>query len=850
MPKTVQRIAVLDRTKEPGSLGEPLYTDIKAMFYGSKGAPQIVGGRYGIAGKDFRPIDVAAVFENLEFDEPKDNFTVGIVDDVTGTSLEPIEINIKTAPKGTISCKFWGFGSDGTVSANKSAVKIIGDVTGQYVQAYFVYDSKKSGGLTVSHLRFGEHPIRSSYLVSDADFIACHNQTYVNQYDILDGIKENSIFLLNCNWNPEETGEHLSSSIKKAVIKKNIRFYIIDAFDIAQKLGLGRRINMIMEAAFFQLMTPLFQNEAIRRLKEEVNRNYGHQGSDIVEKNWIAIDLALKKIQKVDISFTGESDIRLPEGRVPEYVEKIMEPMNRQKGDLLPVSAFNGMEDGTFPIGTTQYEKRGIALSIPIWDADACIQCNRCSFICPHSVLRPILLTAQQSLERNLQVKKAVGFEAKNFHMGMSPLDCTGCGNCIRICPVKGKALRMAPLSENVGKLSNDWEYLKDISFEKPSKERTVTVQGSQFIKPYFEFSSACGGCGETPYAKIITQLFGGRMMISNSAGCATVWGGSPPAIPYTVDHEGHGPAWGFSLFEDNAEYGLGMYMGYHTVRERLKHQLAAICGTIEDEDLNISIRNWLSFYQEGSQTRKFSDKLAECLKKHIKIKKIAEIYERRDYLIKRSNWIFGGDGWAYDIGYGGLDHVLAAGKDVNIMIFDTEVYSNTGGQASKATPKAAIAKFAAAGKANGKKNLGMMAMNYGYVYVASIAMGADLSQTLKAILEAESYPGPSLIIGYAPCVNHGIKGGMEESQLQQKRAVDCGYWSLYRYHPERAQQGLNPFILDSGEPLDGFEEFLMSEVRFASLMDKNPEYAKQLFIQSKEDAQMRYKMYKNMTEG
>jgi len=849
IPKTVKRIAVLDRTKEPGSAGEPLYLDIKNAYYGHEEAPLIVGGRYGLASKDFTPGDVFAVFRNLENEQPKDGFTVNINDDVTYTSLPKIDNVMNTIPGGTISCKFWGYGSDGTVSANKSAVKIIGSHTDQYVQAYFAYDSKKSGGLTVSHLRYGSRPIHSSYLVADADFIACHNQTYVGQYDLLDGIKENGVFLLNCTWTDEKIDSHLPASMKEAIISKNIRFYTIDAFKIASGLVLGRRINMIMEAAFFRLMKPLPLSEAIRYLKSEISKNYGRQGAEIVDKNLKAVDLAIESIHAVCVPMlTKEETVgNNCRDQKPDFVKRIMDPMNMQKGDSIPVSGFNGIEDGTHPTGTTKYEKRGTAIRIPIWDQDKCLQCNQCAFICPHSVLRPLLLTKKQSEATDLSVKKAFGYKDKLYYMGISPLDCTGCGNCAEVCPAKEKALVMEPLQMHVKKLEEEWEFIETHEPEALTKEQISTVKGSQFKKPYFEFSGACAGCGETPYAKLITQLYGDRMMISNSAGCATVWGGSPPAIPYTKDRNGRGPAWGFSLFEDNAEYGLGMYLGYSTIRNLMRNDLNQLREMSKDEQLILSINQWIENYDSGDKSREYSDFLIQNLEMHLNLKLAKKIYKRRDFLVKRSNWVFGGDGWAYDIGYGGLDHVLSTGEDINMMVFDTEVYSNTGGQSSKATPKSAIAKFSAGGKRNKKKNLGMMAMNYGNVYVAQIALAADKNQALKAIIEAESHPGPSLVIGYAPCVSHGIKGGMKNSVNQQKMAVLSGYWPLFRYQPLRKQQCKNPFMLDSKEPDGRLKSFLMNEVRFASLERKNPELARQLFNEFEQDVKEQYEMYAQM---
>ncbi len=865
-PEGVKTVVVLDRTKEPGACGEPLYQEVCTAFYGKENMPKIIGGRYGLASKDFAPKDVAAILRNAEKETPTHGFTVGVQDDVTYLSL-PVENDFpSTVPAGTVSCKFWGLGSDGTVSANKSAVKIIGNHTEKFVQAYFSYDSKKSGGITVSHLRFGDTPIRSSYLVAHADYIACHNQSYVKKYNLLDGIKENGTFLLNCMWEDRELGKHLPESMKKKILDNHIQFYTIDAAKIAEKLGLGKRINMIMQTAFFALCEIIPQAEAMKYLKQEVQKNYGHQGQKVVDMNFAAIDQTLNQIHKVDIELLGKSEqedmveyIRTGSRDTDFFVNEIMIPMNNQQGDQIPVSAFKGIEDGTFPTGTTQYEKRGIALEVPEWNADACLQCNQCSFVCPHSVLRPQLLTQEEweaAPERiQKQAKKAKGYEGQYFYMGFSPLDCTGCGSCIQVCPSKPKALQMASLEKREKEEQENWNWITEHKKNHFPKKCTYSLKESQFLPSYFEFSGACAGCGETPYARLITQLFGDRMMISNSAGCATVWGGSSPAIPYKKDEKGHGPAWGFSLFEDNAEYGLGMYLGYQAVRDELKDQVEQLLEALipeqpKQKELEKALRQWLEGFEKSEETRKRADILVEELEKDLNMPGVKEILERKDYLIKRSNWIFGGDGWAYDIGYGGLDHVLSTGADINVMVFDTEVYSNTGGQSSKSTPKAAIAKFSAGGKQRKKKELGMMAMQYGDVYVAQIAMGASLAQTLKAIQEAESYPGPSLIIGYAPCINHGIKVGMGRSQEQQKHAVETGYWNLYRYDPRRKEKGENPFILDSKEPKGGFREFLMSEVRFASLAKKNPDLAEELFMQAEEEAMERYQRYYKLSEG
>lgn len=854
LPKTIKRIAVLDRTKEPGAAGEPLYLDVKNAFYGKENAPLIIGGRFGIGSKEFTPSNVMEVFQNLETAEPLNGFTVGIVDDVTNLSLPPYDEEINPSPKGTISCKFWGLGSDGTVGANKSAIKIIGDHTDKYAQAYFAYDSKKSGGVTISHLRFGDEPIQSPYAITSADFIACHNQSYVDKYDLVDDIKNGGTFLLNCVWSLEELEEKLSASLKRKIAEKNVDFYILNAVDIAREIGLGNRINMVMQSAFFKLSNVIPVEDAQKYLKEAVQKTYGKKGQRIVEMNWKAIDAGIDALTKVQVPESWkdaqEKEVEI-QNDLPEYVEKIMIPMNKQKGDTLPVSVFVGSEDGTFPLGTSQYEKRGIAIEVPYWDAEKCIQCNQCSFVCPHSVLRPMILTDGQikAAPVTIESKDAIGFKGSKFHMGISALDCTGCGNCVDVCPAKGKALEMRSLSEKREIFVKIWDYVKDIDPIEISEKQKTTVKGSQFLKPYFEYSGACAGCGETPYAKLVTQLFGDRMAIANPAGCTTVWGGSAPGIPYTTNKKGHGPAWGYSLFEDNAEYGFGMYLGSKTIRETVLKNVKLALENGVNKELEEAMQEWLEGYKKSEGTRERADKLTNVLEKYQDMPGMKEIYDRRDYFIKQSNWIFGGDGWAYDIDFGGLDHVLAQNENINVLVFDTEVYSNTGGQSSKSTPTAAIAKFAASGKRTKKKDLGMMAMSYGYVYVAQIAMGASYKQTLQAILEAEAYPGPSLIIAYAPCINHGIKAGMGKTQEQEKRAVEAGYWALYRYNPQLKEKGENPFILDSKDPTASYEEFLLSEVRYASLMQQYPEQAKELFKKAEEDAKERLESYKRLAQ-
>ena len=849
IPKTVKSIAVLDRTKEPGSLAEPLYLDVKNAFYGKEFQPVIVGGRYGLGSKDPVPAHILPVFENLKSANPKDGFTIGIVDDVTNTSL-PVGEDIDATPAGTKACKFWGLGSDGTVGANKSAIKIIGDHTDMYAQGYFAYDSKKSGGITVSHLRFGKTPIKSPYLINKADFVACHNQSYVYKYNVLDGLKKGAKFLLNTVWTPEEIEEKLPASYKKFIAENNIEFYTLNAVKIAQEIGLGGRINMIMQSAFFKLANVIPVDDAIKYLKDAVVASYGKKGQKVVDMNNAAIDKGVESIVKIEVPASWKDAVEEAAAtvEVPEFISKIVNPMNRQEGDKLPVSAFIGMEDGTFPQGTAAYEKRGVAINVPEWKMDKCIQCNQCAFVCPHAAIRPVLLTEEEAAKAPavLESKDATGAKGLKFHMAISQLDCTGCGNCADICPAKEKALVMEPLESQLEK-TPAWDYAMKVS-PKANPTNKFSVKGSQFEQPLLEFSGACGGCMETSYAKLVTQLFGDRMMIANATGCSSIWGASAPATPYTVNHRGHGPSWANSLFEDNAEFGLGMYLGVQQVRDRLAMTVKEVLAGDASAELKAALQDWLDNMNAGEGSRERADKVVAAIEAaNCDCAKLKEIYENKDFLVKRSNWIFGGDGWAYDIGYGGLDHVLASGEDVNVFVFDTEVYSNTGGQSSKATPTAAIAKFAASGKQTKKKDLGMMAMSYGYVYVAQVSMGADKNQTLKAIAEAEAYPGPSLIIGYSPCINHGLRNGMGKSQLEGKKAVECGYWAMYRFNPALKEEGKNPFILDSKEPTADFKEFLMGEVRYASLAKQFPEAADALFEKTQRDAFERLENYKKL---
>ena len=854
VPASVKRIAVLDRTKEPGAFGEPLYLDVRAAFYASDRNPMIIGGRYGLGSKDLVPADIVAVFDNLAAAEPKNNFTISITDDVTGTSL-PVSGDFDVTPAGTKACKFWGLGSDGTVGANKSAIKIIGDYTDMYAQGYFSYDSKKSGGVTVSHLRFGHTPIMAPYLINAADFVAVHNQSYVYNYDVTAGLKKGGTFLLNCTWTAEELEEHLPGQIKRYIAKNDIKFYIIDAVKIAQEIGLGGRINMIMQSAFFKLADIIPLADAVKYLKEAVEHSYGKKGQNIVDMNNAAIDQGINAITEVTVpaAWAEAEDSHKAEATSNKFIDEVLVPMNRLEGDKLPVSTFvEEHADGTFPSGTAAYEKRGIAINVPEWQIDTCIQCNQCAFVCPHAAIRPVLMSEEEAAKApaSLPSKDAIGAKGLKFAITISPLDCTGCGNCAQVCPApKGKALVMKPLDTQVAKTVN-WNYAMKEVQHKPNPMSKLTMKGIQFEQPLLEFSGACAGCGETPYAKLITQLVGDRMMIANATGCTSIWGASAPSMPYTKNCAGHGPSWANSLFEDNAEYGLGMYLGVKQSRERVADMVRAMPVDQAPEDLRKALTDWLENMNVSEGTRERADALTAALEKYKDgCEKCAALYKERQFFVKRSHWIFGGDGWGYDIGYGGLDHVLASGENVNVMVFDTEVYSNTGGQSSKSTPTAAIAKFAASGKKTKKKDLGMMAMSYGYVYVAQVAMGADKNQTLKAIAEAEAYDGPSLIIAYAPCINHGLKVGMGCSQLEAKRAVEAGYWANYRYNPDLKEQGKNPFILDSKEPTADFREFLMGEVRYSSLQKMFPETAEALFEKTEADAKERLNNYKKLAE-
>ena len=853
IPATAKKIAVLDRTKEPGSLGEPLYQDVvTALREAGRCDVTVVGGRYGLGSKEFTPTMVKAVYENLE-GECKNHFTVGIVDDLTNTSL-PLGEQFNSAPAGTVSCKFYGLGSDGTVGANKNSIKIIGDHTDKYAQAYFAYDSKKSGGLTVSHLRFGDTPIRSTYQIDAADFIACHNQAYVTAYDMVSSLRDGGTFLLNCQWEPEELDAQLPAKMKQLLAKKNAKFYIINAVKLAAQVGMGGRINTIMQAAFFKLADIIPYDDADKYMKAYAKKTYGKKGDAVVQKNWDAIDIAISGLREVKVpaewanATTGAEPIAV---EATEYFNTIVKPILSQEGDKLPVSAFTA--DGFVPTGTTKFEKRGIAVKVPEWIVDNCIQCGQCSLVCPHACIRPILVKEGTEVPAEFVTKKAIGKEVAGYvyRMQVSPMDCTGCGNCVEVCPAKTKALEMKPLASQAKEEAN-WEF----AMKQPEPEITVnkaTVKGSQFCKPLFEFSGACAGCGETPYVKLVTQLFGDRMMVANATGCSSIYGGSAPTCPYTVNDEGHGPAWANSLFEDNAEFGFGMNLAVNQRRAKLAETVEALINVDwATADIKAAGKEWLENMEDAEGSKAAAAKLIAACEDGIcdgcdcdACKLAREVLAAKDMLIKKSIWIFGGDGWAYDIGYGGLDHVLAQNQDVNVLVLDTEVYSNTGGQSSKSTPTGSVAKFAAAGKRTKKKDLGMMAMSYGYVYVATVAMSANPNQLLKAMTEAEAYHGPSLIIAYAPCINHGIN--MSLAQAEIRKAVAAGYWPLYRFNPELAEQGKNPLTVDSKEPTEDYQAFIRGETRYASLLKQFPDVAEKLFAENEKDAKARRESYKKL---
>ena len=857
LPKTVKTISVLDRTKEPGSIGEPLYLDVLAAVNGSDFAGvKVYTGRYGLGSKDTTPGDIIAVYRNAESETPKRRFTIGIVDDVTNLSL-PIVENPDTTPKGTHSCKFWGLGADGTVGANKNSIKIIGDNTDMYAQGYFAYDSKKSGGLTVSHLRFGKTPIKSTYYISKADFVACHNPSYVDKYDIVDDLKEGGSFLLNCPWDTEELSERLPGKMKKILAERHINFYTIDGIKIGKEIGLGGRINTVLQSAFFKIADIIPADKAKELMKAAAKKSYMKKGQAIVDMNYAAIDRGMEDLKKVEIPAdwanavdNSVADKAEGNGALVEYVNEILKPVNAYKGNKLPVSTFMDHVDGTAPNGSAAYEKRGIAVDVPEWNPENCIQCNRCAIVCPHAVIRPVAMTADELAKAPEDTKSLpmMGLKDLNFVMTVSTLDCTGCGACAQVCPGKkgAKALTMQPIdSQRPKQAVFDYALTLEDKPEVHEKFKFTTVKGSQFKQPLLEFSGACAGCGETPYAKLVTQLFGDRMFIANATGCSSIWGASAPATPYTKNKKGYGPAWQNSLFEDNAEFGLGMALGQKAIRNRLIEYVEGIQKDTDSADLKTACQNYLDTVTDSTSSRPATDALIAELEKNTEDAKVGELVKKtlvdKDELAKKSMWIFGGDGWAYDIGFGGLDHVIASGENVNILVFDTEVYSNTGGQASKATPVGSVAQFAAAGKAVKKKDLAAIAMSYGYVYVAQCAMGADNNQVLKAMVEAESYNGPSLVICYAPCINHGIKGGMGIAQLEEKKAVEAGYWNIFRYDPRLADEGKNPFMLDGKAPSASYRDFIMGEVRYNSLTRSFPERAEKLFEKAEKVAADKY---------
>ncbi|MBN2610957.1 MAG: pyruvate:ferredoxin (flavodoxin) oxidoreductase [Bacteroidales bacterium] len=855
MPKSVKRIAVLDRTKEPGAEGEPLYLDIRNAFFEVKNAPMIVGGRYGLSSKDTTPVQIVAVFENLESVNPKNRFTVGIDDDVTFTSL-PQKAEISISHKGTFEGKFYGLGSDGTVGANKNSIKIIGENTDKYAQAYFAYDSKKSGGVTVSHLRFGDKPIRSPYLVNTPDFVACHVPAYLEKYDMLKGLKKGCTFLLNSIWDAEETKKRLPDHMKKYLAENNIQFYIINATKIAQEIGLGNRTNTIMQSAFFKIANVIPYEDAVKEMKAAIVKTFSRKGEEIVKMNHAAVDRG-GDVEKIEVpaewAKLEPKPVQADRKNVPDFIKNVCEPINNLKGDDLKVSAFLGREDGTFPAGTTAFEKRGVAVNVPEWIPENCIQCNQCAFVCPHACIRPFLMTEEEIKGApgelvTLEIK-GKGYEGLRYRLQLSPMDCTGCGVCVNVCPSKEKSLVLKPLGSQLNEVSN-WNYISEnVSYKTENIELEKSVKNSQFAQPLFEYSGACAGCGETPYIKLITQLYGERMIVANATGCSSIYGGSAPSTPYCTNKEGKGPAWANSLFEDNAEYGFGIALGVRKLRERIARLMAdAIANNTNiSADTKAVFQEWIDGMNIAGTSKVASVKVINQLSKE-KDPIAKQIIDLQQYLIKKSVWVFGGDGWAYDIGYGGLDHVLASGEDINILVLDTEVYSNTGGQSSKSTPIGAVAKFAASGKRIRKKDLGAMAMTYGYVYVAQVAMGASQNQFLKALREAEAYPGPSLIIAYAPCINHGLRDGMDKSQEEMKRAVDAGYWHLYRYNPLMEKEGKNPFELDSKEPdWTKFQDFLSGEVRYTSLKKAFPKDAVELFAAAEENAKWRFNSYKRL---
>ena len=851
IPATARKIAVLDRTKEPGSLGEPLYQDVVTALANAGMTNTVIGGRYGLGSKDTPPSSVFAVYAELAKDSPKRQFTIGIMDDVTGLSLEEKPAP-NTAARGTIECKFWGLGGDGTVGANKNSIKIIGDHTGKYVQAYFQYDSKKTGGITISHLRFGDKPIRSPYYINKADFVACHTPAYVTKgFNMVRDVRPGGVFLINCQWTPEELSQHLPAASKRYIAKNGIQLYIINAIDLAIELGMGKRTNTILQSAFFTLAKVIPQEQAIGYMKDAATKSYLKKGQDIVDRNHKAIDAGTNAFVKVDVpaEWAAASDEKKPASltgapRLVKMVEELMLPMGRMDGDSLPVSAFTEHVDGSFEQGATAYEKRGVSVSVPAWEAATCIQCNQCAYVCPHATIRPYALTAEELTAapagtKHAPFKAGKGKGVYTYALAISPLDCMGCGVCVGVCPTK--SLTMVSMEQEKDQQAV-FDYMVSKVTPKADVEDTATIKGSQFKKPLLEFSGSCAGCAETAYARLITQICGDRMYISNATGCSSIWGGPAATSPYTVNQEGKGPAWANSLFEDNAEHGFGLYLGQKAIRNRLAGKVKGVAENTQDSGLRAACEEYLSSFNHGTANQEATQKLLEALSKNPGCCAEAEdILAGREYLNKKSVWIFGGDGWAYDIGFGGLDHVLASGEDINVMVFDTEVYSNTGGQASKATQIGAVAQFAAAGKAVAKKSLAEIAMSYGYIYVAQVAMGANPNQTLRAIAEAEAYPGPSLVIGYAPCEMHSIRGGMTNCQSEMKKAVECGYWNLFRFNPTLRAEGKNPFTLDSKAPTGGYRDFLMNEARYASLTQTFPERAEKLFAEAEANAKARY---------
>jgi pyruvate-ferredoxin/flavodoxin oxidoreductase len=858
LPKTAKRICVLDRTKEPGAGGEPLYLDVKDVLYGTENQPLVVGGRYGLSSKDFTPAQVLSVYQNLGLPSPRNGFTVGIVDDITFTSL-PLGEEISMGGAGTYEAKFYGLGADGTVGANKNSIKIIGDNTDKYSQAYFAYDSKKSGGFTCSHLRFGNTPIRSTYLVTTPDFVACHVQAYLKLYDVTKGLKKNGTFLLNTIWSAEEVQKNLPTNVKKYLAANNITLYIIDATNIAQEIGLGNRTNTILQSAFFKITNVIPYELAVDKMKYAIVKSYGNKGERVINMNYAAVDRGGEYTQvevPAEWANLADEDALIASANIPDFIKNIVIPVNAQAGDNIPVSAFKGREDGTWDQGTTKYEKRGVAANVPVWDKDNCIQCNQCAYVCPHAAIRPFLLDAVEASKAPFAADtlKANGkqFVDMSFRIQVDVLDCMGCDNCAEVCPGNkgGKALKMVPIETQYDNQSN-WEFcIDEVKTKQHLVDTKANVKNSQFATPLFEFSGACAGCGETPYVKLVTQLFGDRQMVSNATGCSSIYSASAPSTPYTVNDEGRGPAWANSLFEDNAEFGLGMVFAYDNMRERIVRLMTeALAEDCCSDELKGLFTEWLEFKNDADKSKELAAKITPLVNEK-KCDKCVQISELSQYLIKQSQWIVGGDGWAYDIGFGGLDHVIASGKNVNILVLDTEIYSNTGGQASKSTPVGAVAKFAASGKRVRKKDLGMIAATYGYVYVAQVALGANQAQTLKAIREAEAYDGPSIVIAYSPCISHGIGAGMGKANMEQELAVKCGYWHLYRYNPALEAEGKNPMTLDSKEPnWDEFQNFLKGEVRYTSLLKQFPAEAEELFKAAEENAKWRYTGYKRMAE-